>query len=85
MAAYPDAKFILTYRETDAWLRSVHNTFIPMAGAVRRFPMWHMSFVDDFTREYTRLTSYLRRDLCGTEAGDLAWRDNELVDGYLKQ
>lgn len=85
MAAYPDAKFILTYRDPDAWLRSVRNTFIPLEVAQRRFPIWHMSFVDPFTRQFLRMTQYFQRSLWGAVGPDSDERNGKALERYQRQ
>lgn len=85
MAAYPDAKFILTYRNPDAWLRSVHNTFIPLEAAQQSFPIWHMSFLDPFTREFLKMTHYFQRSLWRDVARGTEERDKKALEGYKRQ
>ena len=43
IAAYPDAKVILTIRDVDAWHKSMMNTVVP---AVRSFPLKLLRHVD---------------------------------------
>lgn len=46
--AYPEAKFILTLRDTGAWVRSVKNTFLPWGKAEEAFPRSFLKFFDPF-------------------------------------
>ena len=46
--AYPEAKFILTLRENDAWVRSVKNTFLPWGKAEEKFPLTFLKYFDPF-------------------------------------
>lgn len=87
VAAYPDAKFILTHRDPAAWLRSVNNTFVPLMRAQKSFPMWHMSFLDVSTSEFLRMTAYFQRSLWGRVGGytDPEVRDRASLEGYKKQ
>lgn len=85
VAAYPDAKFVLTYRDPAAWLRSVQNTFIPLEAAQRRFPIWHMSFLDAFTGEFLGMTKYFQRSLWGGAPAGTSERDEKALEGYRKQ
>lgn len=80
--AYPDAKFILTHRKPEAWIRSVHNTFIPLARAQKRFPLWHMQYLDPFTRDLARLLKCLQRSTWKTDAGPDEWKDEVALRAY---
>lgn len=82
VSAYPDAKFILTHRDPQAWLRSVNNTFVPLGDAMRRFPMRQMALIDPFTRQFKRLSQMFERYMWGQvrKAGER--RDNEAVRAY---
>ena len=71
-AAYPDAKFILTHREPDAWRRSIHKTFVPLQNAQNMFPMWPMRALEPFTRNFFRLTTLISRVL---------WNDLGIYEG----
>ncbi|SPO01962.1 uncharacterized protein DNG_04635 [Cephalotrichum gorgonifer] len=85
VAAYPQAKFILTHREPSAWIRSVRNTLVPLEEATASFPIWHMSFVDTFTREFARTTRYWRRFMWSNPAGEEGVNsDEKAIEGYLR-
>lgn len=44
---YPDAKWILTYREPEAWLKSINNTIVAKAKQARSPTLWFLSFFDN--------------------------------------
>lgn len=45
---YPDAKFILTERDMDAWTRSMNNTVVPVFQSMHAFPMNAIGMIDSF-------------------------------------
>ena len=55
--------------------------------AQKSFPMWHMSFLDDSTAEFLRMTAYFQRNLWGRVGGyaDPEVRDRASLEGYKKQ
>jgi hypothetical protein len=86
VAAYPDAKFVLTHREPQAWLRSIHKTFVPLQKAQHMFPLWPMRVLEPFTRTFFRLTALISRVLwsdVGVYEGDEA--DKVLLQTYTAQ
>lgn len=85
VAAYPHAKFILTHRDPQAWLRSVNNTFVPLGDAMRRFPMPQMAWIDPFTRQFRRLTEIFERNLWGSVRANGERKDEEALRAYEEQ
>lgn len=86
VAAYPQAKFILTHREPVSWCRSIHNTFVPLQVAQDRFPIWPMRHLEPFTRKFFELTNLISRVLwkdVGAYEGPEA--DHALLQTYLEQ
>jgi len=84
--AYPDAKFILTSRDPDAWMRSVENTILKAEMMSYGFPVWYMKQIDTYTYEMTRLTSCLGRFLwkrTKDDPVDLHSRERA-IKGYLE-
>lgn len=45
---YPDAKFILTERDMDAWTKSMNNTVVPVFQSMHAFPMNVIGLIDSF-------------------------------------
>ena len=46
--AYPDAKFILTMRDPQAWLRSLQSTIVPFQRVQYRFPFNVLKWFDAY-------------------------------------
>jgi Sulfotransferase domain len=63
VAAYPDAKFILTYREPDAWLRSVHNTIAKELQKNDDAIFYVIKYFDPFLWNMNRMNDVFRRVL----------------------
>ncbi|PKS06030.1 hypothetical protein jhhlp_007864 [Lomentospora prolificans] len=57
--AYPDAKFILTYRDPKSWMRSVENTIMKVEMSKDDFPLRYMRMIDTYTDEIFKLSEYL--------------------------
>lgn len=53
---YPEAKFILTERSLDAWLKSVLNSLKMTADAFHSFPMNVVRSMDGFVESFASLT-----------------------------
>ncbi|KAI1431122.1 P-loop containing nucleoside triphosphate hydrolase protein [Xylaria sp. CBS 124048] len=71
--AYPDAKFILTVREPEAWARSIWNTIGLIDARARSFPLNVSKYFDSTDLEFARLVSLIfdttTRGYGRTEAG----------------
>ncbi|KPM43299.1 hypothetical protein AK830_g3291 [Neonectria ditissima] len=72
-AAYPEAIFILTTRDEDAWCRSVKNTFQPVGIALKRFPLAQLRHINSWTRAFSDMADAL----CAHLWGPWAPQDNE--------
>ena len=86
VAAYPEAKFILTHREPAAWRNSIQNTLVPLQLAQDRFPLWPMRHIEPFTRLFFEVTHLISRVLwgdVGAYTGPEA--DRALLQTYLEQ
>ncbi|KAI1819872.1 hypothetical protein F4861DRAFT_525254 [Xylaria intraflava] len=57
--AYPDAKFILTVRDPEAWARSVWNTIGFVHARAQSFPLNVFKYFDATDLEFTRLVSLI--------------------------
>ena len=58
VSAYPHAKFILTTREPQKWIRSVNSTMLRMSTTVKSFPICYMGCLSEFMAswiEFARL------------------------------
>ncbi|KAI1334517.1 hypothetical protein F5Y15DRAFT_287712 [Xylariaceae sp. FL0016] len=55
VAAYPDAKFILTEREPDKWVKSVHATAWQAYSRMERYPLKAVRHLDAKTNQYCTL------------------------------
>ena len=53
--AYPDAKFILTERDPDAWLRSLQGSVAGLAKAVNHPPLSILKQFDEYNNEFCKL------------------------------
>ncbi|KAK7418457.1 hypothetical protein QQX98_003949 [Neonectria punicea] len=80
VAAYPEALFILTTRDEDAWCRSVKNTFQPVGIALKRFPLAQLRHVNPWTRAFSDMAD----TLCYQLWGPCAPQDNEGLE-HAKQ
>ena len=86
VAAYPEAKFILTQREPKSWCRSIHSTFVPLQMSWDQFPLWPMRHIEPFTRKFFELTRLISRVLwkdIGAYQGPEA--DRALLQTYQEQ
>ncbi|KAI0594813.1 hypothetical protein F4775DRAFT_419638 [Biscogniauxia sp. FL1348] len=52
---YPDAKFILTERSVESWVKSMENTLGSIMKMTRSFPMTAVRWVDGFTDAFCTL------------------------------
>lgn len=66
VAAYPDAKFILTTREPTAWVASVNKTMLKMVNLVQSLPMRCLAHLNEFTAAWVEF---------GTLAPRHIWKD----------
>jgi len=57
--AYPDAKFILTTREPEAWARSIWNTVALMGARSRSFPVVFFKYFDKMDLQYSKLVNLI--------------------------
>lgn len=55
VAAYPNAKFILTERDPDAWVRSINGSVAGLARAASSFPLALFKHFDQYNFEFFRL------------------------------
>jgi hypothetical protein len=53
--AYPDAKFILTARDPEAWARSMWDTIGQLSVRARSFPMIFFNYFDRTDLQFARL------------------------------
>ncbi|KAI0393732.1 P-loop containing nucleoside triphosphate hydrolase protein [Xylariaceae sp. FL0594] len=59
IGAYPDAKYILTTREPEAWARSVWNTIALLAEQSQSFPLALYKHFDAMDLQYSRLVELI--------------------------
>ncbi|KAI5925159.1 P-loop containing nucleoside triphosphate hydrolase protein [Camillea tinctor] len=52
--AYPDAKFILTYRNSQKWVVSINNTMLKMVTLVRARPFAILAYMNSFMAAWVR-------------------------------
>ncbi|KAH7024731.1 uncharacterized protein B0I36DRAFT_376575 [Microdochium trichocladiopsis] len=57
LSFYPDAKFILTERENDAWVRSLNNAAIPLFTMTKKFPLTWIRLIDTFIENFAELNA----------------------------
>ncbi|KAI1269160.1 hypothetical protein F5Y18DRAFT_415007 [Xylariaceae sp. FL1019] len=69
LIAYPDAKFILTTREPEAWLSSMKKTIIPANTVHQHFPLSILKYFDAMMWSRSRLAKTWR--YCFFPTGDL--------------
>ncbi|KAI2641023.1 hypothetical protein GGS21DRAFT_353898 [Xylaria nigripes] len=89
ISAYPDAKFILTVRESEAWATSVWNTVGLIDARARSFPLNIFKYFDRTELEFTRLVGaifdIITRGHGRTEAGfQAAMREYERYNRKAK-
>ncbi|KAM5356816.1 hypothetical protein ACJ41O_003462 [Fusarium nematophilum] len=65
VAAYPEALFILTTRNEDAWCRSVKQTFQPVGIALSRFPLAQLRHLNPWLGAFSDMSDALRASLWG--------------------
>jgi hypothetical protein len=80
LAAYPDAKFILTTRNAQSWLASMKNTIIPANTVHQNFPLNVLKYFDSMMWSRSRLAKTWR--YCFFPTGDLQ-NHKDTVDTYL--
>ncbi|KAF7545360.1 hypothetical protein G7Z17_g9222 [Cylindrodendrum hubeiense] len=80
VAAYPEALFILTTRDEDAWCRSVKNTFQPVGVALKRFPLAQLRHISAWTSAFSDMADAL----CAHLWGPWAPQDSEGLE-YARQ
>ncbi|KAI0017055.1 P-loop containing nucleoside triphosphate hydrolase protein [Xylariomycetidae sp. FL0641] len=61
--AYPDAKFILTYRDAEKWLTSVNNTQLKMVNLVSTFPIPYLAYLNGFMAAWIRFAGLAPKHL----------------------
>ncbi|KAI1250169.1 hypothetical protein MGN70_007221 [Eutypa lata] len=71
IAAYPDAKFILTTRNPQRWVQSVNKTMLKMASLVTSFPVCYMGCMSGFMAAWVEF---------GRLAPRHVWKDKPLGD-----
>ncbi|KAF2967973.1 hypothetical protein GQX73_g5614 [Xylaria multiplex] len=71
--AYPDAKFILTVREPEAWAQSIWNTISLLSVRAQTFPSSFFKYFDAIDLQFSRLVGLIfetiSREHGRTEAG----------------
>lgn len=77
--AYPDAKFILTTRDFQPWLRSLHNTIRARAEMADRFPMSYLRYIEPYSKAVNYLGGML---LYHIWRGKGAWDDDAAYETY---
>ncbi|CAI0642896.1 unnamed protein product [Colletotrichum noveboracense] len=83
VAAYPNAKFVLTERDPEAWRRSVAKTFQPMATFFTTPSVRLIGMFDAYTYYLTQLGHSFRRILYrGYMGGDKERELDECVELY---
>ncbi|KAJ0277048.1 hypothetical protein Brms1b_011300 [Colletotrichum noveboracense] len=86
VAAYPNAKFVLTERDPEAWRRSVAKTFQPMATFFTTPSVRLIGMFDAYTYYLTQLGHSFRRILYrGYMGGDKERELDECVELYNAQ
>lgn len=63
VAAYPDAKFILTTRDPQRWVRSVNSTMLKMTNIVSSFPIRHMGCMSEFLAAWVEFAGLAPRHI----------------------
>lgn len=81
LAAYPDAKFILTHRPVDKWLASMNSTIIP----VMNWPSWQiLRYLDsDFVKQWCAYKQVMLKGWGGNDFGDENLRRTFLAHSEL--
>ncbi|KAH9903766.1 hypothetical protein F4778DRAFT_790850 [Xylariomycetidae sp. FL2044] len=89
---YPDAQFILTERDQDAWVRSMQATAGPMFRTMRSFPLTFVRLIDSYVDALCKLhwalddvTFYQRRieggmELAKEDTLEIHQEDDEFSD-----
>ncbi|KAI0595429.1 P-loop containing nucleoside triphosphate hydrolase protein [Biscogniauxia sp. FL1348] len=67
--AYPDAKFILTYRNPQKWVMSINNTMLKMVTLVRSRPFAFLAYLNTFIAAWVRFGRLAPRHI---------WKDTPL-------
>ncbi|KAI3324668.1 P-loop containing nucleoside triphosphate hydrolase protein [Xylariaceae sp. AK1471] len=88
--AYPDAKFILTVREPEAWARSIWDTIGLLSVRTQSFPMRLFKYFDKTDLQFTRLVDLIfdviSRGHGRTEAGfEAAMKEYEEYNAKAKE
>ncbi|KAK7739783.1 hypothetical protein SLS62_011225 [Diatrype stigma] len=63
VAAYPDAKFILTTRDPQRWVRSVNDTMLKMTTIITTFPIRYMGCISKFMAAWVEFARLALRHL----------------------
>lgn len=58
---YPDAKFIITDRDADAWVKSLNNTVCRLLDMVKSFPLTFFKRIDPWISAFCSLNCTLER------------------------
>ncbi|KAF6816933.1 hypothetical protein CSOJ01_02630 [Colletotrichum sojae] len=69
VAAYPEARFVLTERDPEAWRRSVSKTFQPLGRFLASPPVRFAGLLDSYTYYLSGLSTSFRRRLYGGYMG----------------
>ncbi|KAH9907026.1 hypothetical protein F4778DRAFT_724415 [Xylariomycetidae sp. FL2044] len=73
VAAYPDAKFVLTSRDPEKWVKSVNGTFLKVVTIVRTFPLRYTGLLSEFMAAWIEFSSLSPKQLWGDKPpGDVA-------------
>lgn len=82
VAAYPDAKFILTTRDPRRWVQSVNSTLLRMAALVRSFPFLCLGPLSAFLAAWSEFGRLAPRHIWkGSRPGN----DAEAIQTYNDQ
>ncbi|KAI0015699.1 hypothetical protein F4780DRAFT_48774 [Xylariomycetidae sp. FL0641] len=83
---YPDAKFVLTERDLDSWIKSVQNTAVPMFKACRSFPLNAIRGFDGWLESFCRLMNTMELVYFHGKGGKAGAEDAKLdtVEGNAK-
>ncbi|KAJ2895463.1 hypothetical protein MKZ38_006575 [Zalerion maritima] len=82
VAAYPEAKFILTTRDPDSWLRSYQNTLRVKIENGDRFPNDVMAFFDSYHRAIVRVTKLFAHFIWNGKSLD---DDDAALETFIRQ
>ena len=82
IAAYPNAKFILTTRDPQRWVRSVNSTMLRMTTLVKSFPICYMGSLNEFMASWIEFAGLAPRHIWKDKIpGD----DREAIKSYNAQ